>query len=60
MVIGLGHPHAKGNQSGIGFDSELGLVWLMRDGRVAGGRSLLSHADAESEAERLAREAASA
>jgi ketosteroid isomerase-like protein len=60
VVIALCRAQMEGEQSGIAFEAELGLVWRMRDGRIAGGRTFLAHAEAEAEAKRLAQEVTSA
>lgn len=60
VVLSLGRSRAQGGQSGIEFEGELGLVWRMRDGPIAWGRTFLSHAEAERQADRLAEESARA
>ena len=60
VVIALCRAQMEGQHSGIPFELEPGLVWQMHDGRIAGGRTFVSHAEAEAEAKRLAQEAANA
>jgi ketosteroid isomerase-like protein len=60
VVIALLLSHLEGAHSGLEFKMEVGLVFQMRDGRIAGGCTVLTHAEAEEKARRLAEQAADA
>ena len=59
-VIALLRSHLEGVHSRLEFEVEVGLVFWMRDGLIAGGRTFLTHAEAEAEARRLAEQATNA
>jgi ketosteroid isomerase-like protein len=45
-VVFLGHLHAVGRGSGIAFDTPLGMVFTLREGRITGSVDYLDHAAA--------------
>ena len=46
IVVALGRLSIRGRGGGVALDSENGICFWMRDGRIASGRSYLSHAEA--------------
>jgi ketosteroid isomerase-like protein len=41
-VLGLGHVHARGRESGLELDSETGWIFTLRDGKVVKAEGFLS------------------